>query len=107
MNNRTEVLPDVLIPGLKVVFCGTAVGNESEKRRAYYAGPGNKFWKIQAKLGLTPCELKPDEYPKLPNYRIGLTDLVKKKSGTDEQLSKNDFDVASFRKKLKSANQEL
>ena len=38
------ILPDVLGPNLKVVFCGTAAGAVSAKRRAYYAGPGNKFW---------------------------------------------------------------
>ena len=40
-----EVLPDILQPGLRVVFCGTAAGRASAKARAYYAGPGNSFWK--------------------------------------------------------------
>jgi TDG/mug DNA glycosylase family protein len=39
-----SVLPDVLKPGLKVVFCGTAVGNKSARASAYYAGRGNQFW---------------------------------------------------------------
>ncbi|MCX6741231.1 MAG: mismatch-specific DNA-glycosylase, partial [Candidatus Parcubacteria bacterium] len=37
------ILPDVLEKGLRIVFCGTAVGDRSAKRRCYYAGRGNKF----------------------------------------------------------------
>ena len=40
-----HTLPDILQPNLKVVFCGTAAGDASAKKRAYYAGPGNRFWK--------------------------------------------------------------
>jgi TDG/mug DNA glycosylase family protein len=45
------VLPDLLQLGLKVVFCGTAVGDQSARRGAYYAGPGNQFWNILAETG--------------------------------------------------------
>ena len=38
------VLPDVLMPGLRVVFCGYAPGTASAHAGAYYAGPGNRFW---------------------------------------------------------------
>lgn len=48
------MLPDLLINDLKIVFCGTAVGNKSFLRRAYYAGSGNKFYKILYRIGLTP-----------------------------------------------------
>ena len=37
-----SVLPDVLAPGLRIVFCGTAVGVTSAQLGAYYARPGNK-----------------------------------------------------------------
>ena len=40
------VLPDVLERGLKVVFCGTALGPTSAQVGAYYAGPGNQFWDV-------------------------------------------------------------
>ena len=33
------ILPDVLAPGLRVVFCGTAPGTASARAGAYYAGP--------------------------------------------------------------------
>lgn len=40
------VPPDLLAPHLRLVFCGTAAGNVSAARGAYYAGPGNQFWPI-------------------------------------------------------------
>ena len=39
-----HLVPDVLSPGLDLVFCGTAPSPISFKRRAYYANPGNSFW---------------------------------------------------------------
>jgi TDG/mug DNA glycosylase family protein len=94
------VLPDLLRPGLKVVFCGTAVGERSAQRGAYYAGPGNRFWDILADTGLTPHRFTPEQYPSLLKFRIGLTDLVKGRSGQDVHLSAGDFDVSGFREKI-------
>ena len=94
------VLNDVLERGMKVVFCGTAVGDQSARRGAYYAGPGNQFWPILAETGLTPYRLLPEQYPSLVKFRIGLTDLVKGRAGRDTVLAAHDFDVESFKAKI-------
>jgi len=60
------MLPDVLRPGLRVVFCGTAAGAKSAQVRAYYAGPGNQFWATLSRVGLTRRRLAPREYGDLP-----------------------------------------
>src|SRR3546814_13773735 len=52
--SRAPVLPDVLAPGLRLVFCGSAAGRKSAELGAYYAGPGNKFWPTLYEIGLTP-----------------------------------------------------
>lgn len=88
------ILPDLLAPGLDIVFCGTAVGAASARRRAYYAGPGNAFWPTLHRVGLTPRLLRPDEYGELLEFGIGLTDLAKEVSGNDDILARGDFDVA-------------
>src|SRR5882672_9978757 len=67
-----HILPDLLVPGLTLVFCGTAPSSVSAARRAYYAGPGNRFWSILAETGLTPRRLEPEEYGLLPQFGIGL-----------------------------------
>jgi TDG/mug DNA glycosylase family protein len=80
------MLKDLLASGLRVVFCGSAVGRVSFERRAYYAGSGNRFWQILAATQLTPRQLDPTEYRSLLAYGIGLTDVVKNQAGSDDQI---------------------
>ena len=101
------MLPDVLQPGLKIVFCGTAAGNVSAKVGAYYAGPGNKFWETLHATGLTPYRLLPAEFPRVVEYGIGLTDLAKLTFGLDSTLKHSDFDPASFRAKILDINPKV
>lgn len=94
------MLPDLLSNNLKLVICGTAAGNKSAFKQAYYAGPGNKFYSTLYKTGLTPELINSHEYPSLLNHNIGLTDLVKCKSGMDHTLTADHFDVSGFRQKM-------
>jgi len=80
------ILPDLLQPDLRLVFCGTAAGSVSAARGHYYAHPQNRFWRTLHAVGLTPRRLAPAEYPLLLDYRIGLTDLAKFVSGMDREL---------------------
>ncbi len=98
--HRLPVLPDVLRPGLTVVFCGTAAGAQSARAGAYYAGQGNKFWRTLHQIGLTPRQLDPHEFPTLPDYGIGLTDIAKTYSGADSGLRRSHFDAAGLRAKI-------
>ncbi|MDP9821053.1 mismatch-specific DNA-glycosylase [Nocardioides massiliensis] len=71
------MLPDLLRPGLAVVFCGTAVATASAARGHYYSGPGNKFWQLLHEAGFTPILLCPEDDASLLDHGVGLTDLVK------------------------------
>ena len=82
----TPILPDVLAPGLKLVFCGTAAGAVSAARGCYYAHPHNKFWRTLFAVGLTPRLLDASEFASLPRFGLGLTDIAKQASGMDKQL---------------------
>ena len=62
---------------------------------APYAGPGNRFWWVLHETGLTPRELRAEEFRDLPRFGIGLTDVAKYTSGSDSSLSRADFDAAS------------
>jgi len=79
------ILPDVLAPGLDIVFCGTAAGTQSARQQAYYAHPQNRFWRTLHEAGLTPRRLAAAEYALLPSFGLGLTDLAKFASGMDRQ----------------------
>lgn len=95
-----DILPDVLMPELNIVFCGTAAGNESARQGAYYAHPGNRFWNTIYTVGLTPRQLRPAEFAEVLRYGIGLTDLAKYVSGNDDTLSPHDFDPAALADKI-------
>ncbi|MGG7566419.1 mismatch-specific DNA-glycosylase [Rhodovulum sp. DZ06] len=80
------MLPDLLLPELDLVICSTAAGPRSAARGRYYAGRGNRFWRVLAETGLTPTELSPDRDHALLAHGIGLTDLAKGVSGMDRDL---------------------
>lgn len=95
-----DVLPDVLSAGLRVVFCGTQAGAVSARRGAYYAGPGNKFWKTLFEIGLISRPLGPADFLELPRYGIGFTDVAKGTSGPDTALMRRHFDITGFLTKI-------
>ncbi|GLQ97126.1 mismatch-specific DNA-glycosylase [Dyella mobilis] len=93
-------MPDVLRLGLRLVFCGTAAGKRSAADGAYYAHPGNAFWRALFQCGLTPRQLAPREFPLLPEFGMGLTDLAKRHVGNDNQLPRDAFDVPALAAKI-------
>ena len=72
----------------------------SAAERAYYAHPGNLFWRALHEAGLTPSLLAPAEFPLLPQFGIGLTDLAKRHSGNDDELPRDAFDASALRAKI-------
>jgi double-stranded uracil-DNA glycosylase len=99
----TGILPDLLRPNLSVVFCGTAAGTVSAEAEAYYAHPHNKFWSIVHETGLTPVKLRPHEFGKLLDFKIGLTDLVKDVHGNDGVVRRaTAADRAALRAKIET-----
>jgi double-stranded uracil-DNA glycosylase len=98
-----DVLPDVMRPGLRVVFCGTAAGTASARAKAYYAGPGNRFWSVLHETGLTPKQLAPTEFECLLDFGIGLTDICKVLHGSDREVGTVEFDVADLQARVATA----
>ena len=94
------ILPDVLGPGLRIVFCGMAAGDKSAREGSYYAGPGNKFWPTLHRVGLTPHQLEPADFRSVLDYGVGLTDICKTESGPDNSLSGKNNDPAALTKKI-------
>lgn len=94
------VLPDVLRPGLRIVFCGTGAGRRSAEVGAYYAKPGNRFWPTLHEVGLTPRRLDPHDFATVVDYGIGLTDVAKEHVGADSELSVTDADIAALEARI-------
>ena len=95
------ILPDVLAQGLRLVFCGSAAGVRSAQVGAYYAGPGNRFWPLLWRLGLTPRQLAPREFRDVLACGIGLTDLAKTVSGPDAGLPQGSDDPQGLRRRIR------
>ncbi len=94
-----DILPDVLAPGLRLVFCGMAAGTRSAQVGAYYAGPGNKFWPVVHRVGLLP-RLQPEQFRRVLEYGVGLTDLAKRQSGRDGVIRIEAGDRRVLREKI-------
>jgi TDG/mug DNA glycosylase family protein len=107
---KKHILPDRLRPGLKLVFCGTAAGRQSALQQAYYAHGQNKFWETLHGIGLTPHLFQPQEYEKLWELGIGLTDIAKHVYGMDHQLPKDALGaeaVAALRARILKAGPRI
>lgn len=100
-------LPDLLRPGLDIVFCGSAAGAVSARVGAYYAGPGNKFWPTLYAIGLTPEILPPADFRRLPDFGIGLTDMAKHASGADSALPRDADDPDGLRRRIEACAPRL
>jgi len=95
---RAEVLaaagrtvPDVIAPGLRVVFCGINPGLYSGATGHHFARPGNRFWPVLCAAGFTPRVLKPWEERELLEWGYGITNLVARATATAAELSKEEF----------------
>ena len=95
------IVPDLLAENLDLVLCGTAPSRVSKEMRAYYAHPGNIFWKTLFDVGLTPHLVAPRDYHDVLRFGIGLTDLNKTEWGADSELSVAGFDVSAFTEKVR------
>ncbi|HET9316272.1 MAG TPA: uracil-DNA glycosylase family protein, partial [Vicinamibacteria bacterium] len=68
-------LPDVVGPGLRVLFCGINPGVYSAAVGHQFARPGNRFWKALLGSGFTDRLVSPFEDRTLLALGLGLTNL--------------------------------
>lgn len=69
-------LPDILVPALDLVFVGINPSVYSAQYGHYFARPSNRFWALLNASGLLPIPVGPDADRRLPEFGVGLTDLV-------------------------------
>jgi double-stranded uracil-DNA glycosylase len=86
-----SAVPDVLAPGLRVVFCGINPGRVSAAAHAHFANPRNDFWRLLADAGLTPRLYEPAEQLDLPELGIGLTNAAYRTTPGSGDLRRGDF----------------
>lgn len=82
---RRKTLPDVIAPGLSILFCGINPGLYSAAVGYHFARPGNRFWRALHEAGITDRLLMPSEGRQLLQYKCGITDIVARSTtGADE-----------------------
>jgi double-stranded uracil-DNA glycosylase len=90
-------VPDVLAPGLRVVFCGINPGRWSAAAGAHFANPRNDFWRLLHDAGFTPRLLAPEEQHLLPSFGCGLTNAALRTTRGSGDLRRGDFARAAER----------
>lgn len=100
MTMSRPFLRQLLQANMRLVICGTAPGRTSAHKRIYYAGRGNRFWSTLHTVGLTDRQLTPEEFERLPEYGIGLTDLIPTESGMDQDIETGEYSADEFRKTI-------
>ena len=90
-------VPDILGPGLRVVFCGTNPGRVSAAARAHFANPRNDFWRLLHDAGFTPRLLAPSETESLLQLGYGITNAAHRTTRGSGDLRKTDFAGAAER----------
>ena len=84
-------LPDIVAPDLLVLFCGINPGIKSAESGHNFARPGNRFWPALHGGGFTPRRLRPEEDGLLPQFGLGITNLVDRPSRGEADLSKEEI----------------
>src|SRR3977135_587670 len=85
-----KTLPDVIGPGLRVLFCGINPGLYTAAVGHHFARPGNRFWPALYKSGFTDRLLSPFEERELLQLRLGVTNVVAHATAAAAELTKED-----------------
>jgi double-stranded uracil-DNA glycosylase len=86
-----RILPDVIAPGLRVLFCGINPGLYSGATGYHFAKPGNRFWPALHGAGFTPRLLAPWEEQQLLDWGCGITSLVARTTATAAELGREEL----------------
>jgi TDG/mug DNA glycosylase family protein len=86
-----SAVPDVLAPGLRIVFCGINPGFRSAAAGAHFANPRNDFWRLLHDAGLTPRLLAPGEQQTMLELGYGLTNAAYPTTRGSSDLRRGDF----------------
>jgi TDG/mug DNA glycosylase family protein len=84
---RGKRVPDVITPGLDVLFVGINPGLYSGATGHHFARPGNRFWPALNRAGFTPRLLSPFEERELLRHRLGITNFVNRATATADELA--------------------
>jgi TDG/mug DNA glycosylase family protein len=98
-------VPDVLAPGLRIVFVGINPGRVSAAAGAHFANPRNDFWRLLHAARLTSRLYAPQEQLALLEEGIGVTNAAYRTTPGSGDLRRADF--AGSAERLEGIAREL
>jgi TDG/mug DNA glycosylase family protein len=84
---RGTTVPDLIRPGLRVVFCGINPGLYTAAIGHHFGRPGNRFWKVIHLAGFTDRQVSPFEERSLLDVGVGITNLVPRATAAASELT--------------------
>jgi double-stranded uracil-DNA glycosylase len=76
LSARGLAVPDLIAPGLKVLFCGINPGLYSAAVGHHFARPGNRFWTALYRAGFTDTLMAPVDEEELLRFGYGITNIA-------------------------------
>ena len=86
-----KTVPDLLRPGLRVLFCGINPGLYTAAIGHHFGRPGNRFWPALYGAGFTGRLLYPSEERELLDAGLGITNVVARTTATAAELNADDY----------------
>ncbi len=80
--SRDKTVPDLIIPGLKILFTGINPSLYSAAVGHHFARPGNRFWPALHASGFTPRLFSPFEDRSMLDLGYGITNVVDRATAT-------------------------
>jgi TDG/mug DNA glycosylase family protein len=90
-------VPDLVGPGLDILFCGINPGGLSGATGHHFARPGNRFWPALHRSGLTERQLDPTEQEQLLGAGIGITNLVARTTASAAEVDRAELEAGALR----------
>jgi double-stranded uracil-DNA glycosylase len=83
---RGRTIPDLVAPGLRVLFAGINPSLYSAATGYHFARPGNRFWPALHRSGFTDRQLQPAEQHLLLAAGLGITNVVARATARADEL---------------------
>lgn len=90
-------LPDIVAPGLDVVFCGLNPGLSAAAAGHHFVGRGNRFWRVLHLAGFTPDQIDPAHDARLLAHGLGIASVVERPTAGVDDLARSEFVAAAAR----------
>lgn len=96
-----QCLPDIIEPGLSVLFCGINPGMRAVAMGHHFDGRGNRFWRVLHLAGFTNEAFRPENDRELLPLGFGLTTAVSRATARADELSKVEIQAVAAQFELK------